>query len=118
MSAGADAMKRLDTAFVDTRRAQRRAVALASFDELAREVERVERASRPDGEGLRVTGNWSAGQILEHLGKTIEKSMDGFAAAPASEGALPSGLARIAARVGRSQAAADESLLKVRLLGG
>ncbi len=80
MTAGSDALKQLDGPRVDTRRALRRAVRIACWDDLAREVERVERASRPppEGSGVRVTGNWSVGQILDHLARTIERSMDGF----------------------------------------
>jgi hypothetical protein len=82
MTAASDALKHLTTPRVDASAAPRRSVVVGSWDDLSCEVERVERASRPDGEGLRVTGNWSAGQILEHLARTIERSIDGFGAAP------------------------------------
>ena len=78
MTTGAEALRHLTTPRIDTRTSQRRAVAIPSWDVLAQEVDRVERAAAPDGEGLRVTGNWSAGQILDHVARAIERSMDGF----------------------------------------
>lgn len=115
MPSGADALKHLSTPFVDTRTSPRRAVALASLDDLSHEVDRIEAASKP-GQGLRVTGNWSAGQILDHLARTIERTLDGFTTLPSSERPLPSGLARLPARAERARIAAAETALKSRLL--
>jgi hypothetical protein len=54
----------------------RRSLRFASFAELAEEVERLSRAAEHGT--LRTTGNWSVGQILQHLGKTMQFSFDGF----------------------------------------
>lgn len=50
----------------------------ASFDELSSELDRFQAAH--DQGTLTTTGNWSAGQILEHCGKLIGYSIDGFEA--------------------------------------
>jgi hypothetical protein len=61
---------------VNTRRAERREVRLESLDDLRAEVERLAAAERAGT--LRRTGNWSAGQAFEHLGKFMAMSIDGF----------------------------------------
>ncbi len=116
MSPGAEALSKLNSPRVDTRRAERRALTLASFDDLARELDRIEHAARPDGEGLRVTGNWSAGQILEHIAKAIERSMDGFSAPPASTRPAPRGLTALSDRPVHARAIDAERALRATLL--
>ncbi len=116
MSSGAEALARLTTARVDTRHAVRRAVVLARLDDLSREVERVEKAARAEGEGLRVTGNWSVGQIMVHIARLIERSMDGFGALPVSEHPLPGGLRAIAAKAQRAGDVAAERIARNRML--
>ena len=118
MPTGADALRQLNTPRVDTRRAERRALSLASFDDLAREVDRIERASDPAGEGLRFTGNWSAGQIFEHIAMAIERSMDGFGALPASARPAPRALIAIAERSAHARALQAERTLRAALLSG
>lgn len=61
---------------VNTRRAERREVRLGSLQDLRAEVERLAAAERAGT--LRRTGNWSTGQIFEHLGKFMAMSLDGF----------------------------------------
>lgn len=61
----------------DTRRIlQRRAIRLQNIDDLLREAERVCAASAAGK--IRSLGNWSAAQVLWHIGKLIELSFDGF----------------------------------------
>jgi hypothetical protein len=62
---------------VDTGRvAGRRTVRLRTLDDLQAEVDRITAA---DAAGrLRTLGNWSAAQILWHVGRLIELSIDGF----------------------------------------
>lgn len=59
---------------VNTTTALRRAVSLQSLDALDAEISTIERAAniRDGGEGARVSGNWSIGQIFQHLARTIE----------------------------------------------
>ncbi|MBY0525553.1 MAG: DUF1569 domain-containing protein [Gemmataceae bacterium] len=54
----------------------RRNVRFASYAELGEEVERVVRAD--EAGTLRTTGNWTAAQVLDHIGKTMQFSFDGF----------------------------------------
>jgi hypothetical protein len=62
---------------VDTRFVKgRRAVSLETIDELEAEVDRI-MAAATEGK-LKTLGNWSAGQILWHIGRLIEFSIDGF----------------------------------------
>jgi hypothetical protein len=49
---------------------------LGTIDDLAAEVERVVAAAQAGG--VRPLGNWSAAQVLQHLGRLIEFSYDGF----------------------------------------
>lgn len=118
MTGGATALAGLTAARVDTRRAERRSLTIATLDDLAREVDRVEQAARPEGEGLRVTGNWSAGQIMIHIARLIERSMDGFGALPVSEHPIPAGLRAIAAKAQRAGDVAAERALRERVLAG
>lgn len=116
MTGGAEALAGLSTARVDTRRAERRSLAISTLDDLARELDRIEHAARAEGEGLRVTGNWSAGQIMIHLARLIERSMDGFGALPVSEHPIPTGLRAIAAKAQRAGDVAAERALRERAL--
>jgi len=50
----------------------RRQVRYSSLDELLAEAERL---SAPD---VQMPGNWTPGQIYEHLAKTMNSSIDGF----------------------------------------
>ena len=52
--------------------AGRREVHYASFEEVQADAERL--AAGP----VRLLGNWTYGQILEHLGKGMEMAIDGF----------------------------------------
>ncbi|HEY8503594.1 MAG TPA: DUF1569 domain-containing protein [Gemmataceae bacterium] len=55
---------------------ERREVRLDTYEDLLAEVDRVVAAER---EGrLRALGNWTPGQIFQHLGRWIEFAIDGF----------------------------------------
>jgi hypothetical protein len=56
-----------------TKVAERRQLHFNSLDDLAAEVERLAACRQ-----LRTLGNWSAGQICEHLATVMNKSIDGF----------------------------------------
>jgi hypothetical protein len=59
----------IDTAKVSDRRQLR----FESLDDLVSEVDRLENARE-----IRTLGNWSAGQVLEHLATSLNKSIDGY----------------------------------------
>ncbi len=61
---------------VDTRKAARRPLKFTTTAELRAELDRLERAHRAGT--LRKTGNWTPGEIFDHLGKVIEFAFDGF----------------------------------------
>lgn len=61
---------------VNTRRVARRHVKLACLDCLTSELDRIEAAHRAGT--LRTLGNWSAGQILQHISKFMRFAIDGF----------------------------------------
>jgi hypothetical protein len=61
---------------IDTRKAQRRELAFHCTGCLKEDLARIEAADRAGT--LRTTGNWTAGEILDHVAKTIEFSVDGF----------------------------------------
>lgn len=61
---------------IDTRKAQRRELAFHCTGCLKSDLAQIEAADRAGT--LRVTGNWTAGEILDHVAKTIEFSIDGF----------------------------------------
>src|SRR5262245_57111445 len=62
---------------IDTSRVTgRREVRLATLDDLLADLARVETAAA-DGR-LRTLGNWSAAQVVQHIGKLFEFSLDGF----------------------------------------
>jgi hypothetical protein len=54
----------------------RRQVQLVSIADLVREVDRVVAAAQAGR--VRPVGNWSAAQVLQHIGRLIEFSLDGF----------------------------------------
>jgi hypothetical protein len=51
----------------------RRPLQFQSLDDIAAEVERLAAAKQ-----LRALGNWSSGQVLQHLVSTMNNSIDGF----------------------------------------
>ncbi len=62
---------------VDTKSVTRREVSFANLDEV---VAFAEHAVQSNAETI---GNWSLGQILEHVATVMEKSIDGFDIKPA-----------------------------------
>ena len=63
----------IDTAKVT----QRRQLHFDSLDDILADVERLAQCRH-----LRTLGNWSAGQVLQHLAIVMNKSIDGFANRP------------------------------------
>jgi len=61
---------------VNTKEAPRRDLRYGSFAEFARDVDAIETAHRSGRLGT--TGNWSAGQIMEHLSRFADSAFDGF----------------------------------------
>jgi hypothetical protein len=62
------------TPVIDTAKVkQRRQLRFESLDEIAAEVERLAAAKQ-----IRTLGNWSSGQVLQHLAATMDGSIDGF----------------------------------------
>jgi len=58
---------------INTKKVQgRRPVRYESLDELLADAERLAAAG-----GVRALGNWSQGQIYEHLGRSLDASIDG-----------------------------------------
>ena len=51
----------------------RRQLHFNSLDEIAAEVERLAACQQ-----VRTIGNWSSGQVLQHLASTMDNSIDGF----------------------------------------
>jgi hypothetical protein len=51
----------------------RRTLHFESIDDIAAEVEHLAAAGEP-----RSLGNWSSGQVLEHLARAMDSSIDGF----------------------------------------
>src|SRR5262245_22438312 len=51
----------------------RRQLQFNSLDDIAAEVERLAVGKEP-----RALGNWSSGQVLQHLASTMDHSIDGF----------------------------------------
>jgi hypothetical protein len=59
---------------IDTARLTgRRELQFNSLEEILAEVDRL-----ADSREIRTLGNWSAGQIFEHVARVMEKSIDGF----------------------------------------
>ncbi len=61
---------------VDTKTAQRRPLRFATLSDVRAEVDRSAAAARAGK--LRTTGNWSAGQVFNHLAAWINYSYEGF----------------------------------------
>jgi hypothetical protein len=62
---------------VDTRKStNRRTLNLRTLGDLRAELDRIERAHRAGQ--LRVTGNWSPGQVFTHLANFINYAYDGY----------------------------------------
>lgn len=61
---------------VNTKSAPRRALKFSSLDELSAELDRLDTAHAAGKLGH--TGNWTPGQILDHLGNFWTCSLDGF----------------------------------------
>ncbi|MEM9066571.1 MAG: DUF1569 domain-containing protein [Planctomycetota bacterium] len=66
---------------IDTKTADRRELRYTSLDDLASDIEAID-ASWQAGT-LKTTGNWSAGQITEHVAILMECAVDGFPGKPA-----------------------------------
>lgn len=58
---------------MSTKSINRRTLSYASLQEVVAEAQRLTAADAP------TTGNWSKGQIFEHLARTMDSSLDGFA---------------------------------------
>jgi hypothetical protein len=56
-----------------TKVVQRRQLRFESLNDIAAEVERLASAQE-----VRALGNWSSGQVLQHLASTMNNSIDGF----------------------------------------
>lgn len=61
---------------MDTKAAPRRDLRYESFDDLAADLDAIEAAHRAGTLG--VTGNWTPGQIMDHLAKFATCALDGF----------------------------------------
>ncbi len=61
---------------VDTKTAPRRTLRFDSFEDFERDLDAIE-ASHKAGT-LKTTGNWGAGQIMEHLTRFGKCALDGF----------------------------------------
>ncbi len=61
---------------VNTKTAPRRPLAFASLADISKELDRIEAAHRAGT--LRATGNWTPGEILDHLALSFRLSLDGF----------------------------------------
>src|SRR5574342_33702 len=59
---------------IDTRKVkQRRQLRFESLDDILAEVERL-----ASSKNIRAVGNWTSGQVLQHLAATMNGSIDGF----------------------------------------
>lgn len=61
---------------VNTRRAERRRLHFNAIPDLISEIDRIEAAHRAGA--VRTTGNWSPGQIFDHLARFWKGAIDGF----------------------------------------
>lgn len=61
---------------VNTKEASRRALRFSSIEDLAADLDNIEAAAKANT--LTVTGNWTAGQILEHCNILFKGAIDGF----------------------------------------
>jgi len=62
-----------DTAINTGKVQDRRTLRFESLDEILAEVERLAIAKE-----VRPLGNWSSGQVVQHLAMTLDNSIDGF----------------------------------------
>ncbi len=115
-------LARLRSPRVDVTRAPRRALHIPNLDSLTRLVHSLREAVAPGGVGLNVSGNWSVGQILHHLSRTISGSLDGFACVPIRPTEPPGPLrdapilGRLLRRIDRQDLHAERLLLRRVLL--
>ncbi|WP_298867271.1 DUF1569 domain-containing protein [uncultured Gimesia sp.] len=58
---------------MSTKTANRRTLSYASLQEVVEDARRLTEAEAP------TTGGWTKGQIFEHLARTMDSSLDGFA---------------------------------------
>ncbi len=61
---------------IDTRKAPRRSLRLNSIDEAIAEIDRIVAAEKSGT--LRATGNWTPGQVFNHIAIWLNFSWDGF----------------------------------------
>ncbi len=61
---------------IDTKTVQRRDITLTSLADISADLDKIEAAHQAGT--LKTTGNWSAGQILEHISILMECAIDGF----------------------------------------
>lgn len=61
---------------VNTKKAARRPIELKSLEEISADLDRIQAAH--DAGTLTTTGNWTPGQVLEHVARLMECAMDGF----------------------------------------
>jgi hypothetical protein len=65
---------------VNTKKSARRSLRFNSLKELSAELDRIEAAENAGT--LRVTGNWTAGQILTHVAAWMDYAYDGYPLKP------------------------------------
>lgn len=68
--------ERGDAVTVDTKSVERRDITFATLADISADIDRIEAAHRAGS--LRTTGNWSAGQVFEHISILMECAIDGF----------------------------------------
>lgn len=61
---------------VDTKTAPRRTLNLRTFEDISKELDRIEAAHAAGRIGH--TGNWTPGQIMQHVSKFMVRALDGF----------------------------------------
>lgn len=61
---------------IDTSKAERRRLQFRSIDDVLAEIDRIVEAERKGT--LRTTGNWTAGQVFNHLATWINYGYEGF----------------------------------------
>jgi hypothetical protein len=67
----------VSTAIDTTKVADRRQLHFSSLDDILADVDRLAKCKE-----IRTLGNWSAGQLLKHVGLAMHKSIDGFTNRP------------------------------------
>lgn len=61
---------------IDTKTAQRRDIRYQEFADISEDMDRIEAAHRAGT--MTTTGNWSAGQVFDHIAILMECAIDGF----------------------------------------